>query len=564
MSESPTASTIEREPLPRFPSFRAEGEFPAHNPNPVLKFSPAGKLLWFNLAAHEAAMRAGLDRTAGIVGLEKKRLLERLVRATEGITRFDHAIAEQHWRWSVVREPSDGSIYCYGQDITDLAQCRLQLLNQRGEEGELQTGGMFQRAILRLDKPAALAGLHPEVLERLKIPKSVISISIPVRMDDGTLRIFEGYRVRHSDMRGPGKGGIRFHPNANLDEIKTLAFWMSCKCALLDLPFGGAKGGVIVDPRELSPLELERLSREFIARIAEVIGPETDIPAPDLYTNSRIMGWMMDEYSRLRGHRVPAVVTGKPLGLGGSRGRDTATGRGGYVCLKWLEQQRGWDPKTKTAVIQGFGNAGKAFAQLLFEAGYRIVAVSDSKGAIYRRDGLDIPSLIQHKNQSRQLDAVYCTGPVCEAVEAERLSNADLLTLPADILVPAAMEEVITPHNASDIQASLILELANGPVNEEADRILLERGIEVIPDILANAGGVTVSYYEWVQNRQGESWSLSEVHAALDARMQDTMAEVFAVSEMESTDLRTASYTVALRRIAETVEALGTSRFFQV
>jgi len=432
----------------------------------------------------------------------------------------------------------------------------------RRDETERVVAGLFERSVQQLDEASRYAGLHPEVIERLKVPKSVYTVSIPVRMDDGKLRIFEGYRVRHSDLRGPGKGGIRFHPSANLEEVKSLAFWMTCKCAVLDLPFGGAKGGVVVEPRELSPMELERLSREYIARIAPVIGPETDIPAPDVYTNPRIMGWMMDEYSRLAGKWTPGVVTGKPLGLGGSPGRDTATGRGAYICLKQVERERGWNPSEVTVAVQGFGNAGQAVARLLHADGYRVVAVSDSRGAVYRAEGFDIPSLIQEKNRTSKLDAVYCRGAVCEGVEAERIRNEDLLELGVDILIPAAMEGVITEANATAIRAKVVVEVANGPTDADADRLLAERGVLVVPDILANAGGVTVSFYEWVQNRMGETWREDRVRVALDERMAEQYRVVRSLAEQCGISMRTAAYALALRRIGEVVEALGTSRFF--
>lgn len=552
----------EKPPIPRAPAFRGQGEFPSRNPNPVMKFSSGGELLWFNLASHDAASTAGMEKPALLIGPNLKPFLKRVSRDSQSVVTGDSEIGGRAWRWSFVIEPADGQIYCYGQDVTDLAQCKLQLLENPGNDSALSASGLFRQAVRRLDEAARYADLHPEVVERLKIPKSVLSVSVPVRMDDGSLRVFEGYRVRHSDLRGPGKGGLRFHPKANLDEIKTLAFWMTCKCAVLDLPFGGAKGGILVDPKELSPMELERLSREFIARIAPVIGPESDIPAPDVYTNPRIMGWMMDEYSRLAGHRTPAVITGKPLGLGGSRGRDTATGRGGYILLKELEKQRGWIPSETTVAIQGFGNAGQAIARLLHAAGYRIVAVSDSRGGIFRSAGFDVPSLIHNKNATSKLKAVYCAGSVCEAVEADPLSNESLLELDVDILIPAAMEGVLTEANAPSVRARIVLELANGPLDDAADRILAEKGATVLPDILANAGGVTVSYYEWVQNRSGESWSEAQVHEKLDARMREQFTAVQEIATQHRITLRTAAYALALRRIAETVEALGTSRYF--
>jgi len=420
----------------------------------------------------------------------------------------------------------------------------------------------FADALERLDTAAAYAQIHDEALERLKYPKASINVSVPVRMDDGSLRIFQGYRVRHSDVRGPGKGGIRYHPEATLDEVKTLSLWMTCKCAVVDIPFGGAKGGVMVNPKELSRLELERLSREFISRIAEFIGPETDIPAPDVYTNSMIMGWMMDEYSRIVGRRSPAVITGKPIPLGGSLGRETATGRGGYICLKELERRHGWSPEEMTVAIQGFGNAGQAVARLLHADGYRIVALSDSQGGIHRKDGFDVPSVVRTKNESRRLEAVYCDGSVCETVEADTISNEDLLELDVDILIPAALGNVITEDNAGRVKARTVLELANGPMTSKADDQIDRSRTLVIPDILGNAGGVTVSYYEWLQSRSGDYWTEERVHERLQAKMATEFNRVYAAMEERGTDMRTAAYALALDRIGAAVESMGTSHYF--
>ena len=425
------------------------------------------------------------------------------------------------------------------------------------------TGSVYDDAISRLDRAIGHASLAPEAFERLKHPKLVIQVSIPVRMDDGSMRVFQGYRVRHSDMRGPGKGGVRFHPGVDAEEVKALAFWMTCKCCVVDLPFGGAKGGITVNPKELSPMELERLSRGFIRRIGSFIGPEKDVPAPDVYTNSMIMGWMADEYSNFMGQRTPAVITGKPIPLGGSLGRDGATGMGGYYCIKEWEKLRGWKPEQTTVAVQGFGNAGQSVARLLHADGYRVVAVSDSKGGIYNFQGFDVPSLIRHKNETRELQAVYCEGGVCELEDAERISNDELLELEVDILIPAAIENVITVANAGKIKAQLIAELANGPVSSEADGVLREMEIAIIPDILANAGGVTVSYFEWVQNKTGYYWELEEVHEKLRRIMTREFEHVHRLHSELDIDMRTAAYVLALNRFGEAIAAGGTKDYFR-
>ena len=321
-------------------------------------------------------------------------------------------------------------------------------------------------------KQAISPGSNPRSFNCCVIPKAVLQVSIPVRMDDGSLRVFKGYRVRHNNHRGPTKGGIRYHPNVSLDEVKALAFWMTCKCAVVGIPYGGAKGGIIVDPRELSHMELERLSRGFIEEAANFIGPDVDIPAPDVYTNARIMGWMMDEYSKIKRQYSPAVITGKPIPLGGSLGRDDATGRGAYYCIKELEKKKHWKPSDITVAVQGFGNAGQHVAKLLHADGYRIVAVSDSKGGIYKPEGFDVPSLIQFKNESRKLKAVYCDGSLCEAIDADTITNEELLELDVDVLIPAALENQITENNVNNIMAKTIVEVANGPTTSAADKVL--------------------------------------------------------------------------------------------
>jgi glutamate dehydrogenase (NADP+) len=420
----------------------------------------------------------------------------------------------------------------------------------------------FQRALERMENAARYIDIPDETCQRLHYPKSMLTVSVPVRMDDGRLEIFEGYRVQHNDLIGPGKGGLRFHPELTLDECKALAFWMTFKCAVMDLPYGGAKGGVVVDPKTMSMLEIERLSRGFIRRIADFIGPGVDIPAPDMYTNEHIMGWMMDEYSHVVRRHSPAVITGKPVALGGSRGRSEATGLGGQVCIRELAELRQWQPDKTTVAIQGFGNAGQGIARLLAEAGYRVVAVSDSGGGIFHADGLNIDEIIKAKNRGRDMHEIYCRHSVSENRNAEQISNEELLALDVDVLIPAALGDVIDTDNAGKVRASAILELANGPVTAKADRILEEREILVIPDILANAGGVTVSYYEWVQNRSGDYWSEKKVLKRLRNRMSEQFRKVMNTAEKHDVPLRTAAYIVALERLGAAAKAVGTRQFF--
>lgn len=411
---------------------------------------------------------------------------------------------------------------------------------------------VFADAIRRLNAAVEHAHVDPEVVERLKHANQFLEVSIPLRMDDGTLQVFIGYRVRHDDALGPTKGGIRYHPSVNLSEVKALAFWMTFKCAVMGLPYGGGKGGITVDPRLLSKAELERLSRGYIRRISDFIGPETDIPAPDVYTNPTIMGWMMDEYSTIHRKRTPAVITGKPIAIGGSLGRDDATGRGAYYCIKELEKKRGWDPKAITVAVQGFGNGGQHAARLLHADGYRVVAVSDSKGGIHNPQGLDIPGVMRVKNESN----------VLKSSGAKPITNAELLEMAVDILVPSALENVITAANASRIKAKVIIEVANGPTTADADVVLAKNGILVVPDILANAGGVTVSYFEWVQNRTGDSWTEDYVHTRLREIMSREFNAIHDLMGSLKTDMRTAAYVSALRRIGAAVECMGTSKFF--
>ena len=400
--------------------------------------------------------------------------------------------------------------------------------------------------------------------ERLTVPKSSIIVRIPVRMDDGSLKVFTGYRVRFDDTRGPTKGGIRFHPGVSLDEVQSLAFWMTFKCAVLDLPFGGGKGGITVNPKELSRMELERLSRGYVNALADYIGPDVDVPAPDVYTNAMVMGWMMDQYNIIHRAIRPAVITGKPLSMGGSLGREHSTSRGAFFVMRTLLPKLGLsDPSITTVAIQGFGNAGALLATFLHKAGYKVVAVSDSRGGIYTPAGLHIPSVIQHKNQTRNLEAVYCKASVCQLQEYEVITNEQLLELDVDVLVPAALEGQITARNAKKVRARVIFEVANGPVDFAGDEILEKRAIPVVPDILTNAGGVTVSYFEWVQNRSGFYWSEAEVNERLESRMVRETENMWQISQEKAISLRTAGYVHALSRISEAMDDRGTTGFYR-
>jgi glutamate dehydrogenase (NADP+) len=421
---------------------------------------------------------------------------------------------------------------------------------------------LFADASKRLEKALKYVSMSEDAGERLKYPKTSLSVSIPVRMDDGSLRIFQGYRVRYDDTRGPGKGGVRYHPNVSMDEVQSLAFWMTFKAALLNLPFGGAKGGITLNPKELSKSELERLSRGYIEAIADFIGPDIDILAPDVYTNAMIMGWMMDQYSIIERKICPAVVTGKPLTMGGSQGRDAATGTGAFYAMNAILPKFNLIPEKTTDAVQGFGNVGSVVAELIANAGYKVVAVSDSQGGIYAEQGLDIPSIRQYKQENQEIKAIYCQGTVCNIGEHQVITNAQLLMLDVDVLIPGALENQITEANAKDIQAKYIFEVANGPTTSAADEILEAKGIYVFPDILINAGGVTVSYFEWVQNRSGLYWSLAEVNQRLKERMVEETERVWAIAQEFSVSMRTAAYIHALNRLGEALDAKGTRDYY--
>lgn len=401
-----------------------------------------------------------------------------------------------------------------------------------------------------------------KLIASLKYPKASLSVSIPVRMDDGRLQIFQGYRVRYDDTRGPTKGGVRYHPNVSLDEVQSLAFWMTFKCAVLSLPFGGGKGGITVNPKALSKPELERLSRGYIDAIADFIGSDVDILAPDVYTNATIMGWMMDQYSIIRRQITPAVVTGKPLTMGGSVGRESATAMGAFFTIQTILPKFEQLPSNTTVAVQGFGNVGAILAELLAKVGYKVVAVSDSQGGIYAKQGLDIPSIRQYKTASKGMKAVYCKDSVCNIVEHEIISNRELLALDVDVLIPAALENQITEENAEAVRAKYIFEVANGPIASGADRILEARGTVTIPDILVNAGGVTVSYFEWVQNRSGLYWTIEEVNQRLKQKMVDETEKIWFMARDLGISMRTAAYVHALNRLGEALSAKGTRDYY--
>lgn len=400
----------------------------------------------------------------------------------------------------------------------------------------------FDNAMAQLDKAAQVnkvKNFEPWFLARMHEPDRDIRISIPVKMDDGSEKIFEGYRVEFNNALGPYKGGIRYHQDTEVGEVKALAFWMAIKCAVANIPMGGGKGGVTVDPKKLSKGELERLSRGWIRRLSDIVGPKKDVPAPDVNTTPEIMAWMADEYAKITGDTSGAVITGKPIENGGSEGRGPATGLGGFYVFNALREKLGL-PEKCSVVIQGFGNVGKNAAEIFTADGHRIVAVSDSKGGVYNPGGLDLAKLSEHKKT---------TGALSGFSGAKDVTNAELLELPCDLLVPAAFENVITDKNANNIQAKVILELANGPITPEADEILYQKNIPVIPDVLANSGGVTVSYFEWDQNLKGEHWSEKEVFDKLLPMMQDAAGKTFEKAKENNTYLRMGAFILALERI---------------
>lgn len=401
----------------------------------------------------------------------------------------------------------------------------------------------------RFDKAVQLLGISEEMYHILKVPRKQVIVGLPVTMDNGEIQTFEGYRVVHSTILGPSKGGIRFDPGVNLDEVRALAAWMTWKCAVVDIPYGGAKGGIACNPRKMSAGEIERLMRAYTTAMLDVFGPDQDIPAPDMGTGQREMAWLMDEYSKSKGMTVQAVVTGKPLVLGGSLGRTEATGRGVTIsALAGMEKLR-INPYRATAAVQGFGNVGSYAASLMRERGVSIQAISDISGAYYNDGGIDIEAAIAYRDNN---------GGILEGFEgAERITGEELFSLPVDVLVPAAMEDVITLKNAASIQAKMIVEGANGPTSAKADDIINEKGIMVVPDILANAGGVTVSYFEWVQNRIGYKWTLERINRRSDRIMKDAFNKVYQTSQQYQVPLRIAAYIVAIDKVASTYKYRG-------
>jgi glutamate dehydrogenase/leucine dehydrogenase len=406
----------------------------------------------------------------------------------------------------------------------------------------------FEIAQQQFELAADHLGLDQGMRAILKHPKRQLIVSIPVRMDNGTTEVFEGYRVQYNLARGPAKGGIRYHPDVNLDEVKALAAWMTWKCATVNIPYGGGKGGVRVDPKRLSLGELERLTRRYATEIAPIIGPDRDIPAPDVYTNSQTMAWIMDTISMLRGHTELGVVTGKPLSLGGSKGRNEATARGTQFSVREACRLRGLDLSAATVVVQGFGNAGAIAARLLHEDGARVIAASDSKGGILNLKGIDPAAALKHKQETGSLVGM----PGCDF-----LSNEELIELDCDVLVPAALENTITTENASRVRARIVAEAANGPTTPGADEILDSQGAFVIPDILCNAGGVTVSYFEWVQDLYGFFWTEKEVNAYLERAMTGAFQEVHETASKYKVNMRTGAYILAVSRVAEATRVRG-------
>jgi len=412
----------------------------------------------------------------------------------------------------------------------------------------LSTGNAYEVALENFDTAANAMNLDPDTRERIKYPERVLTVSIPIRLDNGHVHRFEGFRVQHSTARGPAKGGIRFHPQVTLDEVKALATWMTWKCAVVNIPFGGGKGGITCDPKHMSQVELEHMTRRYTSAILPIIGPDKDIPAPDVYTNPQTMAWIMDTFSMMKGYSVPGVVTGKPLSLGGSLGRNEATGRGVYYTLESACEQLKMHLKGARVVVQGFGNAGSIAAELLYKAGAHIIAVSDSTGCIYNRAGLNIPEVIHMKSLCGHLEGFP---------DAEAILPHEMFALECEILIPAALENMIHEGNAGSLKARIVAEAANGPLTPAADRILQDKGTFIIPDILCNAGGVTVSYFEWVQDEQHLFWDAKDIYKRLEHLMKVAFNDVFKIHTERKVPMRIAANMLGIGRVAEAVQIRG-------
>lgn len=409
--------------------------------------------------------------------------------------------------------------------------------------------GQFKAAINQLNKVSQIMGLECDELEILRKPDRIIEVSLPVLMDNGRMKVFTGFRVQYNNTRGPYKGGIRFHPKVNLDEVTTLAFWMTIKCAVADIPYGGGKGGIAVDAKTLSQGELERLTRAYARGFANFIGPKIDIPAPDVGTTPQIMAWLMDEYSHIKGENTPAVVTGKPIEVGGSLGRDTATGLGGFYVFEEVLNKLKMAKSKAGIAVQGFGNVGMNFAMIAYRAGYKVAAVSDSRGGIYNEKGLSMEEILAHKKS---------TGSVVDFKNSKNITNEKLLELPVEVLVPSALENVINEKNAGRIKAKMILELANGPTTEEAEVKLSKKAVLIVPDVLANSGGVIVSYFEWVQNLRHYYWEQAKVEGNLEKQIVGAFKKVWQTMEgQKNQDMRTAAYIVAVERLVKALKVRG-------
>jgi glutamate dehydrogenase len=420
-------------------------------------------------------------------------------------------------------------------------------INQKKDEVQPEKDNSLAEFQETLKEAVEIMNYPPQVYEFLKKPMRFLEVSIPVKMDNGQVKIFEGYRAQHNDAAGPTKGGIRFHPDVTPEEVKALAGWMSLKCGITDLPYGGAKGGIVCDPRKMSLDELERLSRGYVRAVSQIVGPTKDIPAPDMYTNSQIMAWMLDEYDHIREFDSPSFITGKPVALGGSKGRETATSQGVLYTLQMVCEQRKLPLKDTRVIIQGFGNVGSYLAQYLYELGAKVIGISDVVGGLYDENGLDVPYLMESRDSFGIISNRFQNA----------ISNQELLEKECDILIPAAVSGVINKHNAAKINCQIVIEAANGPTTKEAINILAERKIILVPDILANAGGVVVSYFEWCQNNQGYYWTEKEVDARLKEKMASSFSNVYKIAKKYGVNMKIAAYIMGIQKLAETSRLRG-------